>query len=230
MINATDINPASGKAYAINPQSNIWDDNYFDKTYGAQNRAETAADPINQAQRALDFQKTANAPVVASLQTQTPGIQDKYKQLVDSIKGNQQVDQNRQTLATNNQLGARGILPSSGVYQQEQVNAQLPINAAYSGQLAQANTGSIQDLQQLALQIAQLQAGNPESAMSTGLQLGGLQQSQNQFTQNLALQQAQLAQQAPLVGAQTTYQKALANSLGGGNISGLDQLRTMLGG
>jgi hypothetical protein len=38
-INATDINPSTGKAYAINPGSGVWDDNYFDQQYGAQNRA-----------------------------------------------------------------------------------------------------------------------------------------------------------------------------------------------
>lgn len=40
MVNAQDINPATGKAYAINPNSNVWDDNYFDAQYGAKNRSE----------------------------------------------------------------------------------------------------------------------------------------------------------------------------------------------
>lgn len=40
MTNATDTNPDTGKAYAINPSSGIWDDNYFDSKYGNANRAE----------------------------------------------------------------------------------------------------------------------------------------------------------------------------------------------
>jgi hypothetical protein len=33
-VSAGDINPATGKAYAINPSSGVWDDNYFANTYG----------------------------------------------------------------------------------------------------------------------------------------------------------------------------------------------------
>lgn len=32
--NKSDINPATGKAYAINPSSGVWDDNYFSQSYG----------------------------------------------------------------------------------------------------------------------------------------------------------------------------------------------------
>lgn len=186
-------------------------------------------DVVGNAQKLLDFQKTANAPVVASLQSQTPGIQDKYKQLVDSIKGNQQVSTNRQTLVTNNELGKRGILNTSGLYGQEMSNSLTPIEAQYAGLTANANAGSIQDLQDLALHIAQLQAGNPETAIQGGIQAGGIQQGANQFAQNLALQQAQFEAQKPYLASQTNYQNALANSLGGGNMTGLNKLRLSLG-
>jgi len=186
-------------------------------------------DPVANAQKLLDFQKQANQPVVQSLQTQTPGIQQKYTDLVASIKGNQQVSENRQTLATNNELGARGILPTSGYYQQEMANSLLPVTSAYSGQLANANAGSIQDLQSLALQIAQLQAGNPESAISGGLQISGLQNQSALLPSQIALQQAQAAAAntaarypiIPGVGALDTSTNSLINQLNGAGGGGI---------
>lgn len=188
-------------------------------------------DVVGQAQKLLDFQKQANQPVVASLQSQQPGLQDKYKQLVDSIKGNQQLDTNRQTLATNNELGQRGILSSSGLYQQELTNALTPIDTQYAGLTANANAGSISDTQALALQIAQLQAGNPESAISGGLQIGGLQNQASQIASQNTLNaaQGQLAQaQAqnfviPGIGLYNTGNKSLINQFngGGGNQNGI---------
>jgi hypothetical protein len=243
-IKATSINPATGKQYGINPNSGIWDDNYFEGQYGAQNRqyAENKqnSDPIYQAQKYLDFQKTANAPVVANLQTQQPGLQDKYTQLVNSIKGNQQLDTNRQTRATNNELGQRGILPTSGVYQQQMVDSLTPIDTQYAGLTANANAGSIADTQALALHIAQLQAGNPENAYASGVQgastAQGYQNLQNQASsitaQNaLAAAQAQAAQsQVPYNQSYGNYWNAFANSINGANNSSIASLAKQLGG
>ncbi len=189
-------------------------------------------DVVGNAQKLLDFQKQANAPVVSSLQSQQPGLEDKYTQLVNSIKGNQQLDTNRQTLATNNELGARGILSSSGAYQQDMANALTPIDQQYAGLTANANAGSIQDTQNLALQIAQLQAGNPDTAISGGLQVGGLQNQASSIASQNALNaaQAQLAQaQGGFYGNQGDYYTALAKSLVGGNIPAAEQLRRQFG-
>lgn len=190
-----------------------------------------ATDVVGNAQKLLDFQKTANAPVAQALGSQVPGIQDQYTQLVNSIKGNQQLDTNRQTLATSNELGARGILPSSGLYQQQMTDALTPIDTQYSGLLTQANTGSIQDLQGLALQIAQLQAGNPDTAISGGLSIAGLQS---------ALQVAQANAQGYIGAAQAkpyTYDPStglLVNTSTGGvstsPITALQQLKAQYGG
>jgi hypothetical protein len=219
----------------INPASGVWDDNYYAQNHQSSGGGNTSSggnlDIVGQAQKLLDFQKSANAPVISQLQTQQPGLQDKYKQLVDSIKGNQQLDTNRQTLTTNNQLGARGILPSSGVYQQEMTNALTPIDTQYAGLTANANAGSIADTQGLALQIAQLQAGNPESALSGAFQYGGLQNQANSIAaQNaLAAAQGQLAQSQaqniPIqgIGLYNTASKQLINQFngGGGNQNGI---------
>lgn len=187
-----------------------------------------ATDVVGNAQKLLDFQKTANAPVAQALGSQVPGIQDQYTQLVNSIKGNQQLDTNRQTLATSNELGARGILPSSGLYQQQMTDALTPIDTQYSGLLTQANTGSIQDLQGLALQIAQLNAGNPDTAISGGLSIAGLQS---------ALQVAQANAQGYIGAAQANpyesfgqYGQTLNKQTGAIDSSGISALIKALNG
>lgn len=185
-------------------------------------------DVVGNAQKLLDFQKQANQPVISSLQSQQPGLADKYKQLVDSIKGNQTLDTNRQTTTTANELGKRGLTSDSGVYQQEMTNALTPIDTQYAGLTANANAGSISDTQALALQIAQLQAGNPESALTGGLQVGGLQNQASQISaqNSLAAAQAQLAGAqsnyipVPGVGLYNAQSKSLINQLNGGGATG----------
>lgn len=161
-------------------------------------------DPIKQAQKFLDFQKQANQPIVASLQASQDPLKDKYTQLVNSIKGNQQLDSNRQTLTTANTLGGRGLSSDSGVYQQEMTNALTPIDTQYSGLLANAGAGSIDDLQALALQIAQLQAGDPSSALSNTFQYQGLQQQAQQAQQQNAYQNSYLDLQRQIANQKST--------------------------
>lgn len=156
----------------------------------------SADDTVASAQKLLDFQKTANAPVSAALGSQVPGIQDEYTQLVNSIKGNQQLDTNRQTTTTNNLLAQRGISSNSNYSQQQLTDALTPIDTQYSGLLTNANQGSIQDLQSLALQIAQLNAGDPNVAISGALNLAGVQ-GQLSAAQQYAQAQIQVAQAQP---------------------------------
>lgn len=192
----------------------------------------TGLDVVGNAQKLLDFQKQANAPVVASLQTQQPGLNDKYTQLVNSIKGNQTLDTNRQTTTTNNLLAQRGISSNSNYSQQEMTNALTPIDTQYSGLIANANAGSISDTQALALQIAQLQAGNPETATTNALTYGGLQNQASQITSQNALNAAQASlasAQGGFYGQQGNYYTALAKSLTGGNIPAAQALAKQFG-
>lgn len=131
----------------------------------------TNSDPIYQAQRALDFQKKANEPVVSALQAQQAPLKDRYQKLLDSIKGNQQIAENRQTVTTNNELGKRGISSNSGLYQQDMANALNPIGQAYTDQYNTAFGNQNSAESDLAFKIANAQAGNPESAISTGANL-----------------------------------------------------------
>lgn len=129
---------------------------------------------VQQAQQLNDYYKTANQPQIQALGSQSPTLKDQYTQLVNTIKAGSQTSANAQTLTTANELGRRGLTSNSGLYQQDLTNALLPVNSAFSGQLQQANQGSITDLNNLALQIAQLQSGNPAGAVQGALSYGGI--------------------------------------------------------
>jgi hypothetical protein len=146
------------------------------------NKAKTgltsAVDPNNitaNAQKMLEFQKTANQPMVGALQNAQGKLKSTYDQLIASIKGNQQVAENQQTLSTNNEMAKRGISSNSGMFQQEMNNSLLPVRTAFTSQMTDAFKGYTQDDINLALQLAQAQTGDPNAAMSNALGLSGQQ-------------------------------------------------------
>lgn len=146
---ASDINPATGKAYAVRPDG-VWDDNYFANNFGGGSSygGGSQGDTIK---RAIEMQKEANKPAIQSLQSSIPEIQTSYKQqreqleaeksplkdrydnLLNSIKGNQTTAENRQTVTTRNELGRRGITSDSGLFEQTVTDAVNPITQQYTG-------------------------------------------------------------------------------------------------
>jgi hypothetical protein len=161
----------------------------------------SADDVVNTARKLNDFYKEQNAPVVSTLQAQQAPLEQRYKDLVANIKGQQGVAENRQTLTTNNELGKRGISSTSGLYQQNMTDALNPIGVAYGGLLNQADTGHSQDVNTLANQIANAQAGNPTQSGSGALNLAGVQEQANSTA-------AQLAQAMYFHNNPTDYEKS----------------------
>jgi hypothetical protein len=179
-------------------------------------------------QDAIKAQQEANKPAVESLQASIPEtqkayqtkttqlqanlapLQERYNNLLNSIKGQQTQSVNKQTLATGNELGKRGIPMSSGLSQQEMINAVEPVNQFYTGQAA--NVGSereaaikalndqinqIPDLQAADVRainnaIAQLQAGGNQSAIQGALSQYQISSNAQQAAAQQALQQQQL--------------------------------------
>ena len=168
------------------------------------------------AKQQMQLQQQANQPAIASLQASIPEIQSKYastdqylqkqvgslderyKNLLDSIKGNQQAEEQRTGLNTSTELGKRGITSNSGLYTQTVNNALSPVTRSYTGQIKDLGvnqqsaldtllnqiTGNTQaqTAEERAVQnaIAQLQAGGNSSAITNALQLYQTQQSQNE--------------------------------------------------
>jgi hypothetical protein len=143
-----DINPATGKAYAVNPATGNWDDNYWANTVEPQLRAKygstssgggggSVADPIETARKLLEFNRQANQPVVQSLQSQIPEKEAAYQTLQGGYDkaistSNARYDQllkDVTSLSTQNvteSFGKRNIPVSSGIYGQEVADAVEP--------------------------------------------------------------------------------------------------------
>lgn len=163
--------------------------------------------------RAQEIQRNANQPVISSLQSSIPEIQksyattrstleakakplqDRYNNLLAEIKGNQQTAENRQTLTTNNELGKRGILGSSGVAQQEITNAVNPITQQYTGLYKDTALAGEQAQQTLNEQISGLSSEEVSALRNVTNAIAQAEASGNTNAINLALQQVQSAQQ-----------------------------------
>jgi len=201
MAAPSDINPTTGKALAINPQTGNWDDNYFAKTYGGGSSSSgggvgstsglNATGLLDQAKQVNQFYKEQNQPVIAATQATKAPLAQRYSDLLASIKGNQQVAENRQTLTTNTELGKRGITGSSGLAQQEITNAVNPITQQYTSMQKDTTNQQNADMAAIDAAIAKLQAGNPESSVSTASGIQTAVQRANEFQQSLEATQKQ---------------------------------------
>lgn len=189
----------------LTPQKTITNNNqdyrYFNNAGGSFAPNASLDDTIR---RAIDMNREATRPAIGSLESSIPEItqkfaaqrtqtesrrkpmQDRYANLISELKGNQQVETNRQTLTTNNELARRGILPSSGVADQQMTESLNPITSKYSGLIK--DTGIAQEESLLNLDqiiagltgqeteatrsvrnaIAQLESGAAQSGMSLG--------------------------------------------------------------
>ena len=159
--------------------------------------------------RALEITKQNNAPVVQSLEASKQPLQDRYKSLIDSLKGNQVTAENRQTKVTASELAKRGITNDSTMFNQEVTDAVNPITQQFSGNIKDAGYAQEADLQALATQIAKLKAGDLSAASG----IAGGMQSGYQFDQNYNLQQKQLAEQAAQRAADQAYKERQYNTI-----------------
>jgi len=176
--------------------------------------------------KAIDMQKAANAPAIASYQAQIPEIQsayaaqtanitakqqtlkDRYDNLLKSIGAQKTQDINKQTLVTSNELGKRGLLPSSTLAQQEVLNATQPIGERYAGLettaaldqttgqqelqslLNQLTSGETSDKRAILNAIAQLESGAGSTGISTGTNVWQNLQAQKAEADRIASEQA----------------------------------------
>lgn len=157
------------------------------------------------AQKAIQMNQQAVQPAVDALKATKQPLQDRYTALLSQIKNNQSIAENRQTVTTNNELGARGILPSSGLAQQTLTNAVNPITQEYSAEYGQTAAGENSDLANIDAQIAQLLSGAATSGINTGASLYGTNLNAGLQGQQLALSSQQLQN--------TIQQQAIQNAL-----------------
>ncbi len=202
-ISKTDINPATGKAYAVNPSSGVWDDNYWAnvvepqlKSSGGMSGGSTSggANSIaSTAQQLLQMQQQANQPAIQSLQASLPEIQNKFAQtgqylqgqvgnlqsrydaLLKSITGQQGQETQRTATATSSELGRRGISSQSGLYDQTINKALNPINETYAGALSQTGLQKESDIANLLNMISGNTASSVEAQRAVQNAIASLQ-------------------------------------------------------
>lgn len=159
----------------------------------------------------------------SQLEAQQPSLEQRYQNLLDSIKNQGTQDINQQTKITSAELGKRGITGSSTLAQQEIQNTTSPLRQKYTGleketslaredairqlrdSIANLTPQETADTRAITNAIAQLQAGAGQTGIAQGMQLysndiqNNLQQQQmeeqkRQSAIQQALQQAQLDQ------------------------------------
>ena len=150
-------------------------------------------DIVSAAKQIQQFTSEANKPVIQSLEAQREPIKTRYAALLNEIKGQQQVSEQRQSTTTAREFGRRGIPLSSGLYDTTLTEALNPITKSYANLYQQTGAGQEADLLSLAREIANLQAGNPQQALGQALQFGSYQQQAQSLAQQFASQQAQQA-------------------------------------
>lgn len=165
----------------INPATGVWDDNYYANSQKSGSSGGGGSyptfDPMAVAQKMIEMQKAANAPVIASYQAQIPETQQKYEQIATGLEARQQPLQQRydallksvtskgqeslqQTaISTAREFGRRGISTQSGIAEQTQAERARPIREQISSQEMQLGSERETALQNLIDTITQTRTG-----------------------------------------------------------------------
>ncbi len=147
---------------------------------------------VDQAKELARFTAEQNKPVIASIEAQRQPLIDRYQALLDQIKGNQATAEQRQSIATSQEFGKRGIPLSSGMYNEALTEKLNPITSQYTNLYKETGAGREQDLLSLSREIASLQSGNPAQAINQSLQFGQYQQGAQSLAAQIAYQQQQM--------------------------------------
>ena len=253
----------TGGSTATNYNVNDWNTRQSQK-YGSSSSSSSDNNFSNTINQAIELSRKAAKPAMSSLQstikpTETAyntkisqqeankqPLVDRYNSLIDTIKGNQTISENRQTLATRNELGKRGVPLTSGVAEQEVVNAVNPITQQYTGLIQdtgyqrEADVKAITDtITNLGLDkqteiaainnaIAQLQSG----ASTQGITLGTNLYNTNLNQSNLEKQQAiadKIYQETTLPESRLLQRKAEKELASTGNPTAEEWLKAILG-
>jgi hypothetical protein len=187
-----------------------------------------------------DQLKQSYATQKQGLQSQISPLTDRYNALLSQIKGNQTTSENRQLVTTRGEIAKRGIPLTSTIADQEITNAVNPITQQYTDLSKQTVASQNQDiaginaaianlapqeqaaLGQVATQIAQVNGGNTKDAISTALSLMQNAQTQQQqnFTNNITMQELALKQKAANDTSSTDWTKYLTGNEVGQNADG----------
>lgn len=172
-IAKSDINPQTGKAFAINPSTGAWDDTYFsevvEKQYKASNpslsdlAAETQKlydQSIQPAVTSLEQSKTITGDAYAERSRQLteskPSLSSRYQNLISQITQRETADIDQLTTQLSREYGARGIPLSSGAFSQDLMQKQAPVKQFYTSQSKDVQLEESDKLRSIDDQLAML--------------------------------------------------------------------------
>lgn len=130
----------------------------------------------------------AAQPAIKTLQEGKQPLEDRYKAIIESLKGKETEAVKQAGIGAAQEFGKRGIPLSSGAYTDYLQNKTTPITTAFSGLEAETGLSAEQAQQSIRNAIAQLQAGAGSEAAANALARYQLEQNQKQFesTQGLS--------------------------------------------
>lgn len=195
-LDKSSINPDTGKAWAINPSTGLWDDNWFENVAKKQwlnSAAGSGQRALNTAADAQRMQLEANQPAIATLNQHKTDLDSKYADLLSSIGASEGVAGDAAKLGVNNELARRGIASNSGLGESEMAKGILPVSTQFGQLKATTGVNRENDLTGLAQEIASLQAGNVPNALNFGQGMVSLQQQAEQIANNYKISQDTLA-------------------------------------
>ena len=156
-VTASEINPQTGKAYAVRPDG-IWDDNYFAQNFA--NKAENnyghqgaTASPQQLADQQRGIFQEAIKPAITSLEASRPEVNTsfdtrasqveaskdplkaRYQKLIDDITGRGAGMVTDTTRVAAQEMGRRGIPLSSTSAQEETLRRTQPIQQATTSEI-----------------------------------------------------------------------------------------------
>ena len=165
------INPATGRAYAINPATGNWDDTYFSEVVEPQFKS---TDPASILQAQNEARMKAIQPALESLRASKPETKQafdirtgqlaaekdpliaRYQNLVADLTGREQKALGAQGKALSQLYGQRGIELTSAAYQQDLASKQADISYGYGIQRKDVGLAQEADVRDLENQISGL--------------------------------------------------------------------------
>lgn len=184
---------------------------------------------VDIAKQLLQFQQQSNQPAIQSLQASIPEVSSKfattkqglesqkvpleqrYSNLLDQIKGNQEADISQQNLTTSREFGRRGIPTTSGIFEQTIGEKTRPINQYYTGQATEAGISKEENLMNLNQLIASLTGEETEQTRAIQNAIAGLQAGDSSSAITQALQQLQMNQTSQQAADQKAWQEKVYN-------------------
>lgn len=145
-------------------------------------------------QSAISGAQAAYQPAVQKLESGITGTKQSYNDLINAIRGQQQVAEQQQTATTAAELARRGVSATSGLGAQQITSALAPVQAQYTQQATQTGVQGAESQNALLNQIASMLGQGAQSGISTGVNLAGLAQQQKSLQQQAAQQAIQNAQ------------------------------------